>query len=473
MKLQFAPYCLDLDARELKRDGERYPLTPRLMSLLCALVVKYPEPCTRYELMTLTRVASGRALDRAVCDLRKKLDRSCIVTHRQGGYAWSMPYDVVKASPGGSERTNARAFLERVDELAAHAPDPTKLVHVLCADARDKLNSGEFDDALIDAENGLELALSSRTTSLPLRPDHLESILSYSDSIAMADGFNARPRAKVLSKALYLKIPDKAVPRVLSGMWSLALSAGRYSDAETYARKYLEMAERFGGESIPKGTFMLGAVRALRGQCVEAAGMLETVVAACDPAAQRCGDITKFPLPIAARAHSLLPLHRSGNEQLARQRASQALELSRRAGSRPALLLCLCFTSVYHLYAGHLESAIEQAEELARLTHDARQCNAVALIVLGAAAAAKGSALDGIRKLELAIDSYRSTRATLGVTYFFALLGDAHVRAGQYDSARRALWKALEFHEERLFEERIAQLRTAVSTPPIAIDSCL
>ena len=137
----------------------------------------------------------------------------------------------------------------------------------------------------------------------------------------------------------------------------------------------------------------------------------------------------------------------------------------------------LANTSWTHMFRGSFAKAVANADELIALADETRASlwKAMGLSFRGAACALAGDATDAILQITLGLRLYRSTGASVSISYFLSLLGKANAGLGEFDEAWRCIEEAtaaVEATGERWYEAEIhrtaGEIALALSAPDAA-----
>jgi class 3 adenylate cyclase/predicted ATPase len=152
------------------------------------------------------------------------------------------------------------------------------------------------------------------------------------------------------------------------------------------------------------------------------------------------------------------------------------IEDARKFGHLPTLMSTLANTSWPLILRGSYAEAVAIADELIALADERRASlwKAMGMLFRGSACALAGDASGAVLQLTSALRSYRSTGASVSISYFLSVLGKANAGLGQIDEAWRCIDEAtaaMEATGERWYEAEIR--RTAgeialMSSPPDA-----
>jgi DNA-binding SARP family transcriptional activator len=149
----------------------------------------------------------------------------------------------------------------------------------------------------------------------------------------------------------------------------------------------------------------------------------------------------------ACHSWAALSLWFLGFPDLARRRASEAVELADDARRRHGHATAFAHAAVVEQCRLDLEATRENARSAIDAAVEAgyRYRVAMARILHGWAVAAEGSYDEGIAELEQGLELSHQTGAHMDDPYYFALLADARMRAGRFDEACAAVEAGLGF----------------------------
>ena len=129
-----------------------------------------------------------------------------------------------------------------------------------------------------------------------------------------------------------------------------------------------------------------------------------------------------------------------------RERApTDAIEDARELGHVPTLMSTLSTTSWTYIFRGSYAEAMAHADELIALADEtgASLWKAIGMLFRGAACALAGDASDAVEQITSALRLYRSTGASVSISYFLSVLAKANAGLGQLDEARRCIDEAM------------------------------
>jgi len=141
----------------------------------------------------------------------------------------------------------------------------------------------------------------------------------------------------------------------------------------------------------------------------------------------------------------------------------ESVELARRLDHPSVLTLALMLAAELH----RLRREVEATEDLALASHGIAREHGLSLfaavtgLLRGWALVQRGELEEGLAAMRRNLDAYRSTGADSGLPQYFAMLAEAHARAGQTDEGLEAVCQALEIMErtdERWWEADLHRL---------------
>jgi class 3 adenylate cyclase/predicted ATPase len=308
-------------------------------------------------------------------------------------------------------------------------------------------------EAIAHLSKGLELI-----TTLPDAPEQLDEELALRMAIGgpliAAKGYQAPEVERTYSRALALcerlGRSTELFP-IMRGLWNCYLARGELRQARSLTERLVELAEEQGAP-IPRALARraLGTTLFFLGRCTDAAAVLDEGMAIDDAVAawedtahllvytERAGIICRL-----YSAHSLWFL---GFADRALETMEAGLALAHRLGRANILAFALNYAALLHNLRREFATARRRAEDtmdLARerpLPHwlaEATMCQGFALVGLG-------QKMEGIAQLRVGLADWNGSGCRLFDTQWLGFLGEAHLRAGQFDDALTALDRAAE-----------------------------
>ena len=228
------------------------------------------------------------------------------------------------------------------------------------------------------------------------------------------------------------------------------------------AVQFLELAERQTATApLCLGHGAMGICLLHEGDVAGGRGHFERAMALYDPASHR-PLATRFGRDIgtALKNWQAVTLWLLGYPDAARAGADRVIEDARELGHVPTLMSALATTSWTYIFRRSYAEAMAHTDELIALADetDGSLWKAIGMLFRGAACALAGEASDAVEQITSALRSYRSTGASVSISYFLSALGKANARLGRLDEARRCIAEAtaeLEATGERWHEAEI------------------
>jgi predicted ATPase len=123
----------------------------------------------------------------------------------------------------------------------------------------------------------------------------------------------------------------------------------------------------------------------------------------------------------------------------------QALKEAREIGQAATLMAALCITSLIHILYGSPSAADGQSDEVIALANEksAPFWKAFGIITKGCVLVTTGKAADAIQIIKSGMIAYRSTGATVWMTWHLWSLARAYADLGQLDDAWRCIGEAM------------------------------
>jgi class 3 adenylate cyclase/predicted ATPase len=228
------------------------------------------------------------------------------------------------------------------------------------------------------------------------------------------------------------------------------------------AVQFLELAEQqVATAPLCLGHRAMGIALLHEGDVAAGIDHFERAIALYDPVSDR-PLVTRFGLDIGTipKNWRALALWLLGYPDAARAGVDRGIGDARKLGHVPTLMSTLANTSWTHMFRGSFAEAVANADELIALAEETRASlwKAMGLSFRGAACALAGDATDAVLQITLGLRMYRSTGASVSISYFLSLLGKANAGLGQFDEAWRCIEEAtaaVEATGERWYEAEI------------------
>jgi DNA-binding winged helix-turn-helix (wHTH) protein/predicted ATPase len=254
--------------------------------------------------------------------------------------------------------------------------------------------------------------------------------------------------------------PD--VSEVLWGLWVFCIVRSELGAAREIAEEFLQLAERFPYPGLTmRGHEAMEVTLVQMGQFALALEHFEKGLALYDPEQHREDAFLYSQNPeVAMRSHAAWALWFLGQPDRALEQINEALKLARELVGPHGLAHVYYFGAMIHILRREHKRAQELAEAALAVSrqHGLVMYEAFAMIVRGWTLAEQGLRQEGIEQIRQGLAIHQGTGAKLGRPQFFALLGDALVKAGQTDEALRVFEEALELAHERGEERNVAEL---------------
>jgi len=196
------------------------------------------------------------------------------------------------------------------------------------------------------------------------------------------------------------------------------------------AVQFLELADRQTATApLCLGHRAMGICLLHEGDVAGGRDHLERAVALYDPMSHR-PLATRFGLDIGTvpKNWRALALWLLGFPDAARTGADRAIEDARELGHVPTLMGTLATTSWTYIFLGSYTEAMAHADELMALADEtgASLWKAIGMLFRGTASALAGATSDAVRQLTSALRLYRSTGASVSISFFLSVLGKAN-----------------------------------------------
>ena len=315
--------------------------------------------------------------------------------------------------------------------------------------------------ALLEAEALLTRALTE-IAALPgtptLRREQIKLQVALAHAQMHAKGYAASEtkaafqQARVfVERAEALGEPPEdplALFSVLYGFYGTNFIAFKGESVSKLATQFLALAEKqTAAVPIVIGHRLVGISLLHTGEVEGGLEHLDRAIALYDRASHR-PFVTRFVLDIGTvpKSWRALTLWLLGYPDAARAGAENAIADARELGHVPTLMSALSTTSWTYIFCGSYDDATTHADELIGLADEAGALfwKAMGMLFRGAACALTGGASEAVEQITSALRSYRSTGASLSISYFLSVLGKVNARLGRLDEARRCIDEALD-----------------------------
>ena len=251
---------------------------------------------------------------------------------------------------------------------------------------------------------------------------------------------------------------------VLYGFWAANFVA--YDDVcIDLAAQFLRLAEKQGA-TVPLmiGHRIMGVSLTCKGDISAAREHLNFALSLYDPLRHR-SLATRFAVDVqlAVLSYRSLTLWMLGYPEAALTDAKDAVRDGRETGQAASLMFALYVTAIVHILRGEYSIATALARELFALAEEksALLWKASGMIYEGCVLAETGKPSEGIEMLTAGIAEYRSTGATVFMTFFLSSLTRAYAELGRLGDAWRCIAEAttvVETSKECLFRVEIDRL---------------
>jgi DNA-binding SARP family transcriptional activator/tetratricopeptide (TPR) repeat protein len=318
------------------------------------------------------------------------------------------------------------------------------------------------------AERGLEIVLTLPESS---KRDawELELQLVRAPALRIARGWATPALESALNRALALsdKVGTSAQrSQVLYGLQSLYIVQGKHDRAQSVTDEIADLLRQVpSGERPLSAIAMMTGAHLVRGRFHESIAQWEDLLRNFDPHQirhlQDSQGLNYRVLTCAWQSHALWCI---GRPQTALDRCREAVQLACEFEQPFNQALAATYLAVLQQLRGDLATFRRQADEALRLStqFEAPYYGAWASILVAHAAACERPCIESIAQLRQAIDRFTNTGARLRLSYYFALLGDACLRAQQPESGIGVIEEALAASREageRWWDAELHRLR--------------
>jgi len=351
------------------------------------------------------------------------------------------------------ERIHAGRLTEQVEWLAHHAVLGevwAKAVPYLLEAGWRAMARSAMSEALGRVTRGLELIAELPAS---LERDRLEMQLwtARGTALVATRGYAAAEtgEAYARARALCQRLGDTAhLVSVLCGEWNVHVVRARYGEAFELGRQLLDLARQTADPAaLMEGHMAVGIVSLFHGEVGRARDELQRAIELYDGQAARHGsphsataDTKVACLVFQGRALCIL-----GYPDRAVQRAEHAVALAEELGLPLSIAQAMCVAANIHQVRRDVEQTLAWAERVRAYAsdHDIRYWAALASIVRSWAVAQKGEPDRAISEIRRSLERYRATGATLGSSWYLAMLAEMHMARGQAREARVVIEEAL------------------------------
>jgi DNA-binding SARP family transcriptional activator/predicted ATPase len=324
------------------------------------------------------------------------------------------------------------------------------------------------EEAVALAGRGLallrELPVSARRDGWELE---LQLVLAPSYRVTL--GWAAPELGEVLDRALALcdRVGTPAQrAQILYGLQSLYIVAGRLEKSALVADEMVRIFRATQGLEPPHAALaMMAGVRLQMGRFQEACDDIDRLVRETDPGqVQRFQESQGLNYDVHARAWQAHALWCLGRADTAFERACHALRLARELGQPFSQVIAATYLALLQQLRADPGTFRRQAEEALSLATESKatyyRAWAAILVAYAETLGVPGAA--GLARLRSAIESFRETGARLRMSYYLALLAEAHLRSGESDAGLGVVEEALSHGRdthERWWDAELHRLR--------------
>jgi adenylate cyclase len=170
---------------------------------------------------------------------------------------------------------------------------------------------------------------------------------------------------------------------------------------------------------------------------------------------------------VAQRCVLVFALWQLGYPDQAEKLVREARELARSIGQPYNLAYAAWCRARHHQLCRLGDEVLADADELLRIATEQGFgfYQVSGTLYQGAGLLLQGRLAEGLALFRKGLDAYRATGAVLPLSYYFSILGGAHMRAGRFEDARRALDEGLalaEKYDDRFQEAELHRLKGAL-----------
>jgi predicted ATPase len=214
------------------------------------------------------------------------------------------------------------------------------------------------------------------------------------------------------------------------------------------ATQFLALAERQGG-TVPLmiGHRLMGTSLVSTGDIAEGLTHLDQMMALYDDPVEHRPLATRFGMDskVSNLSFRPWPLWSLGYPQAALRAADDALKNAREIGQAATLMYALNHGAMSFTLCGNLAAADAHAQEVVALADEKGSLfwKAQGMMNQGCVLALSGRASDATEMLISGITAWRTTGATISMTYYLPLLARAHAQLGQFEQAWHCIGEAM------------------------------
>jgi len=346
--------------------------------------------------------------------------------------------------------------------------------------------------ALIEAVEQLSRALAQIATlpsNVALRREQISLQVALINPLMHVKGYAAPETKEAAEQARRLieqaesngEPPDEPLLlfSILYGFWVAHYVAFDGDVIRDLAAQFLTLAEeRQATLPLVTGHRLMGASYLHTGEIIKARTHLDKAIELYQPAEHRRGAMLfGQDVRVAALFYRSLALWQLGYPDAAIRDAARSLVDARDTGQAANVMAALAITSLSHIHCGNYGLAKEQLDELCALADEkgAVFWKVGAMLLLGCVSALNGKAADAVDTVEVGIQAWRSTGASLWMPMYLAHLIGAYADLGRFDEAWRCFGEAtslMQQTKERWCEAEIYRIagRVAIHSPGSDVD---
>ena len=346
--------------------------------------------------------------------------------------------------------------------------------------------------ALIEAVEQLSRALAQIATlpsNVALRREQISLQVALINPLMHVKGYAAPETKEAAEQARRLieqaefngEPPDEPLLlfSILYGFWVAHYVAFDGDVIRDLAAQFLTLAEeRRATLPLVTGHRLTGASYLHTGEIAKARTHLDKAIELYQPAEHRRGaKLFGQDVRVAALFYRSLALWQLGYPDAAIRDAARSLVDARDTGQAANVMAALAITSLSHIHCGNYGLAKEQLDELCALADEkgAVFWKVGAMLLLGCVSALNGKAADAVDTVEVGIQAWRSTGASLWMPMYLAHLIGAYADLGRFDEAWRCFGEAtslMQQTKERWCEAEIYRIagRVAIHSPGSDVD---
>jgi predicted ATPase len=281
-------------------------------------------------------------------------------------------------------------------------------------------------------------------------------------ALIAARGFSSPEVERVYNRARQLCQHAGETPQlfpVLSGLWFFYTSRGEHSTARELAEHSLRIAQNVGDKALlVQAHHIVGVGLLATGDFVQALNNLELLLAQYDAQHHRSLVYTYGHDPAAVGlTHMSWVLWFLGYPDQALTKCQEGETLAQKLNHPYTSLTVAAFAMWVYQFTRNTHKVEELASQSISISteHGFVFYRAYGLIMRGWALVESGLVLEGLAQIRDGLDEYRTNGGASNKPYFFALLGEAYGKLGQFEQALNALAEAQGVADEN--EERWCQ----------------